>query len=44
MRRISRFPYLLWHWTCAHESLFELDRAELAWYVLLVKAAEKRHV
>lgn len=37
----TRFPYLLWHWTCAHENLFDLSREELFIFKHLVNEVNK---
>ncbi len=37
----SKFPYVLWHWTNAHENLFTLSREELFIFSLLVNEANK---
>lgn len=37
----TRFPYVLWHFTRAHENLFDLSRADMYVYQLLVKEALK---
>lgn len=36
-----KFPYLLWHWTAATESLFDLTKDELRTFGLLVDEANK---
>lgn len=36
-----KFPYRMWHWTCAHENLFDLDRDALRMFALLVNEAFK---
>lgn len=37
----SKFPYRMWHWTCARENLFDLDRDALRWFALFVDEAFK---
>lgn len=32
-----KFSYTEWHWTCAHENLFELDAEALFCYRYLVR-------
>lgn len=39
----TKFPYLMWHWTCANENLFDLDRDALRWYALFINEASKHH-
>ena len=40
--RRLKFPFLLWWWTCAGESLFDLSPVELYTFKLIV--AEATHV
>ncbi len=35
----TKFTYREWHYTCAHENLFDLDKNALAFYREIVKGA-----
>lgn len=39
--KTSKFTYALWHWTCAHESLFTLTTDTLAIYSQLCEEANR---
>lgn len=36
----SKFPWILWHYTCAHESLFDLTPNELRMFAQFVALAQ----
>lgn len=36
-----KWPWWIWHWTCANESLFDLSKEDLSTFVQLINEASK---